>query len=421
MKHFSIFFAAVFALGLGLRADYLYWMVDQTGIQDAPEFKYAMISATDGGESTYLQLADNDGASLGTKLLWSGYESPDSKTGKTTNPAYADVSGYTSDAFSFFVELYNEKSEKVAVTSPVSYSALQSFIYGNMNQTGVMSPYTFHAVPEPTAGLLWLFGTAILALRRRRHFVHDAARVCSKGRVAAALVAAATVAGAGVDDTVLVFSTPGVDRYADGTKVMDGECYALVWTKKGCEFGGLTADCRAVSSDDRLVLIAPAAKGGRCPATAFEISSADAASFSGGTFGLYLLDTRVKDASGAVSLAKFDGARPQTVNSVGAANASARQASGIGNALAASAPVALGSVGVYTEIESPRIVAIRVEGAEISLQVEGMSPAADYFVVPGSQPGEAASVLDARPDGDTFTFPKPPSARFFKVIGTRKF
>ncbi len=420
MKRFSIFFAAVFALGLGLRADYLYWMVDQTGIQDAPEFKYAMIAATDGGESSYLTLADNDGNALGTKLLWSGYESPDSKTGPTTNPTYADISGYASEAFSFFVELYNENSEKVAVTSPVAFSALQNFIYSNMNQTGV-SQYTFHAVPEPTSGILWLFGAAILALRRRRHFVHNAARVCSKGRVAAALVAAATVAGAGVDDTVLVFSTPGVDRYADGGKVMDGECYALVWTKKGCEFGGLTADCRVISPDDRLVLIAPAAKGGRCPATAFEISSADAASFSGGTFGLYLLDTRVRDASGAVSLAKFEGARPQTVNSVGAADAPSGQASGIGNAIAASAPVALGSVGVYTEIESPRIVAIRVEGAEISLQVEGMSPAADYFVVPGSVPGEAASVLDARPVGDIFTFPRPPSARFFKVIGTRKF
>lgn len=32
---------------------------------------------------------------------------------------------------------------------------------------------------------------------------------------------------AGITDYVATFSTPGPDRYADGTVVADGECYAL--------------------------------------------------------------------------------------------------------------------------------------------------------------------------------------------------
>ena len=38
---------------------------------------------------------------------------------------------------------------------------------------------------------------------------------------------------AAVDDTLISFSTPGPDKYADGTDVLAGECYALVWSKDG--------------------------------------------------------------------------------------------------------------------------------------------------------------------------------------------
>ena len=37
-------------------------------------------------------------------------------------------------------------------------------------------------------------------------------------------------------DTLITFSTKGPDTYLDGKTVMDGECYALVWTKNGAEF-----------------------------------------------------------------------------------------------------------------------------------------------------------------------------------------
>ena len=43
-------------------------------------------------------------------------------------------------------------------------------------------------------------------------------------------------------DKVARFSTPGPDCYADGTLVVDGECYALVWSPKGSTFAGFSAD-----------------------------------------------------------------------------------------------------------------------------------------------------------------------------------
>ena len=56
-------------------------------------------------------------------------------------------------------------------------------------------------------------------------------------------LAIACVAGAGTDDTLIAFSTKGPDRYADGTTVLDGECYALVWSIDG-NFDGFSADGR---------------------------------------------------------------------------------------------------------------------------------------------------------------------------------
>ena len=67
----------------------------------------------------------------------------------------------------------------------------------------------------------------------------------------------------GADDTLITFSTNGAepDCYADGQPVMDGECYALVWSKDGV-FEGLKADGSAIDPEDRILLVAPMARNG---------------------------------------------------------------------------------------------------------------------------------------------------------------
>ncbi|MBQ4198785.1 MAG: hypothetical protein II649_02765, partial [Kiritimatiellae bacterium] len=64
----------------------------------------------------------------------------------------------------------------------------------------------------------------------------------------------AFAATAGINDSLLGFSTVGPDKYADGKTVMDGECYALVWTKDGATFGGIDASGKAIADTDEVVL-----------------------------------------------------------------------------------------------------------------------------------------------------------------------
>lgn len=103
------------------------------------------------------------------------------------------------------------------------------------------------------------------------------------------------------NDKLITFSTPGPDRYADGSTVVDGECYALVWVKNGATFGGFNFDgtvCDA--ANNALAMIAACADGGRCPGFLFQVPAADIeGKYAGGSFSVYLLDTR--DASGKPS------------------------------------------------------------------------------------------------------------------------
>ena len=110
--------------------------------------------------------------------------------------------------------------------------------------------------------------------------------------VAAAALLLAQSALAGVDDKVLSFSSSGTDRYADGTPVLDGECYALVWSPAGQAFAGFNADGTAASPADRVVLAAPLAKDGHCRECLFQVPAEEAAPLEGGTWSVCLVDTR---------------------------------------------------------------------------------------------------------------------------------
>ncbi len=92
------------------------------------------------------------------------------------------------------------------------------------------------------------------------------------------------------------YSSTGVDRYADGTPVADGECYALVFTKQGCAFSGFKADGSLVNPDtDSLAVVMPLAKDGRCPATAIILPDDYIERHGAEPRAVYLLDTRRAD------------------------------------------------------------------------------------------------------------------------------
>lgn len=244
-----------------------------------------------------------------------------------------------------------------------------------------------------------------------------------------AMVAAAGLAFGAANDTIVTFSTKGPDRYGDGKKVLDGECYALVWTKAGETFGGFNADGTLVDAVDisKLVVAAPLAKDAHCPTTLFQISADDAEQYKGGTFALYLLDTRVMGADGQVTLCGadlFSGKAP-------ALNAAGQVSTGDGAEPAsfaineqrtiAGGETKLAQVGVYSKLPDPKISGFVVKGANVEITVDNMSEAAEYFVIPGETPSNFSEALTVRPTGKTFKFKPSDDAKFFKVIGVRKF
>ena len=143
---------------------YIYWMVnDPVNLisGEATTFDYAKVSV-DGG-STYLnwyQYNSQTGysASFGDVM-------PASDGGTSTPVAYWGLFEYT-PGMSFLFELYNEDGSLAGFLNTPWVSS--SSIASGSSQSG-LTPYVLTGVvPEPTSGLLSLFGLAALALRRRR-------------------------------------------------------------------------------------------------------------------------------------------------------------------------------------------------------------------------------------------------------------
>ena len=234
-----------------------------------------------------------------------------------------------------------------------------------------------------------------------------------------------------IEDKLLRFSTIGPDRYADGSVVADGECYALVWSPEGTAFSGFNADGSAISADDRVVLAAPLALDGRCRDSLFQISAADYAELKGGEWAVCLLDPRRADG---VPAGTQDG-KPLRVNRWGvvsggveiaeAGSARLRLAAVSGGGRVATAPVSGVRANILSAVPPnlapPRITAIEIADGEVRLAVEGTVPYLDYTLISGEKPNDLKTDYfsevvegDAR-SGIAIGTVKSPKRRFFKV------
>lgn len=154
----SLALLGIFAAMTAKGDSYLYWMVDDATYANGDNnfsFYSAQLFAVKEGEDKQFV-----GASLGSG-------------NSTTKNVSFDVSGF-SDGWSFMVELYADSAATDPFTqssSTIAYStALQNgAIYEHLapSGAGVATFHTFN-VPEPTSGLLMLFGLCGLALRRKR-------------------------------------------------------------------------------------------------------------------------------------------------------------------------------------------------------------------------------------------------------------
>lgn len=219
---------------------------------------------------------------------------------------------------------------------------------------------------------------------------------------------------AAVNDTLISFSTPGPDTYLDGTTVRDGECYALVWSQDGV-FEGVKDDGTAVDANDRVVLVAPVAKGGRCPDLVYQVAAATAEALKGGRYGVYLLDTRRTVAGETVVGFNPETGKLDYVKSYASATEPIAAADGIASAAAAKA-VDGAAVAKYVEVAKP-VVAIEVKSAVIRLTVTGMSPVADYWVEKGTDLQNVSEKIADVPADGVVDVEKTDAAAFFRVKG----
>lgn len=244
-----------------------------------------------------------------------------------------------------------------------------------------------------------------------------------------AMIAVAGMAAgvwAAQNDALLSFSTKGPDKYADGTTVLDGECYALVWTKDGAEFAGLDASGKPVAETDKVVLVAPLAKGGKCPPIVYQIDAATADALAGGTYGVYLLDTRVAGADGTEKPAGTTAGKLTLVNGYGLASDAVKAGTQVasateqGGADGATGQAVAAGAAAPKDVAQPKIKAIRIEGDKVFLTVEnlpGFMRAQGGADLTASETQGAAQATDGG-DGDVIlVMPKGDKPQgFFKVI-----
>lgn len=205
---------------------------------------------------------------------------------------------------------------------------------------------------------------------------------------------------AGMDNVVLAFSTQGPDKYADGTAVVDGECYALVWTPAGATFAGIDSTGAAVAPS-KVVLKAPVAKGGKCPDVLFEVDSDYAkANYPGGTWGVYLLDTRKFKTNAEGIILKGEvascGLPGNPVNGYGEVGAKISCASGVAS-LGVTGSVSTGIPSATPEAgQNVKINKIDVDKDYVYLHVTGTLSSQIYGVQSGSKPGSLTPGEDLR-------------------------
>ena len=155
-------FALVFSVTLGLKANVLYWQVNN----NPQNYNYAALVAVDAeGNEEYVELVDQDGNPFSP----AAYTAPATSSG--TGVQYADVSGYNS-SYSFYTEMLNWDGSEFTEgwTGPtMTYDSLSNYISDGGISSGSVNAWTASVtIPEPTSGLLLLVGGSLLALRRKR-------------------------------------------------------------------------------------------------------------------------------------------------------------------------------------------------------------------------------------------------------------
>lgn len=221
----------------------------------------------------------------------------------------------------------------------------------------------------------------------------------------------------------VMFSSEGPDKYADGTPVMDGEVYALVWAKTGTAFAGFNADGSLIdTTNNKLVSAVPIAKDAHCPPVMYMLTGANDGLDAKGDFSVYLLDTRVAAADGTKTVAGVTSAGDLTsINTTTAVAASVKGGSTTTVEADATTTTAAVATGVPAGTPMPTITAMKVVGGKVYVTVANTVPYLQYGISAGKTPSkldqnDLVEGVNGTAEDLTLVVENPEDNRFFKVI-----
>lgn len=215
---------------------------------------------------------------------------------------------------------------------------------------------------------------------------------------------------------MLTFFTKGPDHYADGTTVKDGERYAIVWTRSGATFAGITVEGKAAGTqaDNAVLAVKKLAKDGHCMEYSYEVPAAKVDSYVGkGDFSIHLLDTRTADGT--------PGGKAVGVNGYSQDQSSSTSSDTMLKSVSSEVVCADNDSIVPASIAAPLIKSIQVKDGIVRLTVEKTSKFLRYGVSSGDDPATlAADATFPKKDGNdeadiVIEAPAKGSGGFFKV------
>lgn len=218
------------------------------------------------------------------------------------------------------------------------------------------------------------------------------------------------------------YSSQGPDRYADGSIVQDGECYALICSKAGTQFGGFNMDgSLANPQNDNLAAIAPAAKDGCCRPVAFVLPKEYQKEHKDDTWCVYLVDTRC--ATGRPAGLK-DGLLAR-VNCFSRPDAKIRFNDGLvhmQSVLPSAGGLCADMLAEQGQTPSPVITGVAVKNGKLEVQVANTVDWVTYDLAGGRKLDAAKEPMADRPqDGDAtrpivLTTTADEKAKFVRVV-----
>ena len=171
----------------------------------------------------------------------------------------------------------------------------------------------------------------------------------------------------------LSISTPGPDTYADGTPVLVGETYLLVYVSQGSVFGGLYSDGTLVDPvNNKVATKAYAVEGARCGFKAIQYPPALFP--AGGSWVIVVLDTR-KDSGSVGGLVAGQGAGGTSVAASSQSTSLSAVGAGAGGTLTAT-----GATRALASTPAPEITAVQPNGGAVNVRFKNFSDKAIYEV-----------------------------------------